>query len=102
MFDSSRIAPTKTKIKGVIPGKEARCSGRVALDVVFGTPDNDRLEPLSFEIVPFWSGYHTLLGRTMFARFHDLPHYAYMKLKMSGPKGVITICVNPGRPLGTE
>ena len=74
--DKSRIEPSRTTFKGIIPGKEARCNGRVMVDVVFGTPDNYRVEELIFNIVPFQSGYHTLLGRDAFARFHAIPHYA--------------------------
>ena len=43
--------------------------GSITLDVVFGSPDNFRSEELIFDIVPFCSGYHALLGRTAFARF---------------------------------
>ena len=73
--------------KGVIPGVEAHCTGSVTLEVVFGSPDNFRSEELIFDIVPFRSGYHALLGRTEFAKFNAVPHYAYLKLKMPGPRG---------------
>ena len=53
--------------------------------------DNFRSEELIFDIVPFRSGYHALLGRTAFARFNAVPHYAYLKLKMPNPRGVITV-----------
>lgn len=66
-IDPSRIKPTKTTLKGVIPGVDARCSGSITLEVVFGSPDNFRSEDLIFDIVPFHSGYHTLLSRTAFA-----------------------------------
>ena len=36
----SRIKPTKTTFKGVIPGVEARFTGSITLEVVFGSPDN--------------------------------------------------------------
>ena len=39
-IDPSRIKPTKTTFKGVIPGVEARCTGSITLEVVFGSPDN--------------------------------------------------------------
>ena len=55
-----------------------------------------------FDIVPFRSGYHALLGRTAFARFNAVPHYAYLKLKMPGPHGVITVNGNTERSLRTE
>ena len=86
-LDPSRIKPTKTTFKGVIPGVEAHCTGSITLEVVFGSPDNFRSEELIFVIVPFCSGYHTLLGRTAFAKFNAVPHYAYLKLKMPGPRG---------------
>ena len=81
----------KTTFKGVIPGVEAHCIGSITLEVVFGSPDNFRSEELIFDIVPFRSGYHALLGRTAFARFNAAPHYAYLKLKMPGPRGVIIV-----------
>ena len=61
-IDPSRIKPTKTTFKGVIPGVEANCTGSVTLEVVFGSPDNFRSEELIFDIVPFRIGYHALLG----------------------------------------
>ena len=84
-IDPSRIKPTKTTFKGVIPGVEARCTGSITLEVVFGSPDNFRSEELTFDIIPFRSGYHALLGRTIFARFNAVTHYAYLKLKMPRP-----------------
>ena len=76
--------------------------GSITLEVVFGSPDNFRSEELIFDIVPFRSGYHALLGRTAFARFNVVPHYAYLKLKMPGPRGVITVNGNTDRSLRTE
>ena len=55
-----------------------------------------------FDIVPFRSGYHALLGQTAFARFNAVPHYAYLKLKMPGPRGVITVNGSMERSLRTE
>ena len=54
-FNSSRIERSHTTFRGIIPGREAHCSGRITLDVVFGTPDNYRSEPFLFHIVPFRS-----------------------------------------------
>ena len=70
--------------------------------MVFGSPDNFRSEELIFDIVPFRSGYHALLGRTAFAKFNVVPHYAYIKLKMLGPRGVITVNGNTENSLRTE
>ena len=101
-IDPSRIKPTKTTFKGVIPGVESRCTGSITVEVVFGSPDNFQSKELVFDIVPFHSGYHALLGRTAFARFNAVPHYAYLKLKMPGPRGVITVNGNMDRSLRTE
>ena len=101
-IDPSRIKPTKTTFKGVIPGVEACCTGSIPLEVVFGSPDNLRSEELIFDIVPFHSGYHALLGRYAFATFNAVPHYTYLKLKMLGPRGVITVNGNIERSLCTE
>ena len=38
----------------------------------------------------------------MFVRFNVVPHYAYLKLKMPGPRGVITVNGNTERSLHTE
>ena len=73
-IDPSRIKPTKTTFKGVIPGVEAHCTGSVTLEVVFGSLVNFQSEELIFDIVPVHSGYHALLGRTAFARFNAVPH----------------------------
>ena len=101
-IDPSIIKTTKTTFKGVIPGVEARCTGSITLKVVFGSPNKFRSKDLIFDIVPFRSGYHALLGRTAFAQFNAVPHYAYLKLKMPGPRGVITINGNTERSLCTE
>jgi hypothetical protein len=58
--------------------------GRVQLEVLFGEKGNSRREPIWFEVVDISSPYHALLGR-------PVPHYAYLKMKLPGPRGVITI-----------
>ena len=58
----SMIKPTTATFKGIIPGVEANCTGSIALEVVFGSPDNYRTEELTFETVPFRSDYQALLG----------------------------------------
>ena len=39
-IDSSRIKQSSTTFKGVVSGVEARCTGTLSLDIVFGSPDN--------------------------------------------------------------
>ena len=101
-IDHSMIKPTKTTFKGVIPGVEASCTGSITLEVVFGSPNNYRTEELVFDIVLFRSDYQELLEQTMFARFNVVPHYAYRKLKMPGPHGVITVNGRAELPLTAE
>ena len=60
----------------------------------FGDSKNYRKEKLTFEVVDFQSAYHAILGRPAYARFMARPCYVYIKLKMPGPKGVITITSN--------
>ena len=77
--------------------------GQITLEVAFGTPHNYRCELLSFEVVPFSGGYDAVLGRTsVFAKFMAIPCYAYMKLKMPGPYGVITVNGNALHALQAE
>ena len=52
-IDSYWIKPITTTFKVVIPGVEARCTGTITLEVVFGSPESFRSEELIFDIVPF-------------------------------------------------
>ena len=101
-IDPTKIGHSNTTFKGVIPGQEARCTGSLLLEVVFGSPDNFRSEMLTFHIAPFRSDFQALLGRAAFAHFNAIPHYAFLKLKMPGPRGVITVGGNTNRSSRTE
>jgi len=90
----SRLSTSNMSFHGVIPGKKAKSLGQIALDVVFGDSKNYRKEKLMFEVVDFQSAYHAILGRPAYARFMARPCYVYLKMKMPGPKGVITVCGN--------
>ena len=46
---------------------------------------------LTFEVVDFPGSYHAILGRPCYAKFMVVPNYTYLKLKMPGPNGVITV-----------
>lgn len=101
-MDMSRIEKSNTSFRGIIPSREAICSGKIKLDVVFDTPENYRSEVIIFQVAPFNSRYHALLGRDAFTRFEAIPHYGYMKLKMPGPNDVITISSDPDIALRAE
>src|SRR4051812_36014415 len=92
MFIPNSILKTSsTTLHRIMPGKAVYPLGRISLEVVFGKENNIRKETLDFEVVDWRSQYHAILGRPAFSRFMAVPHYAYLKLKMSGPHGVITV-----------
>ena len=66
-------------------------SERIDLPVCFGIPSNYRKEILTFEVVGIKGTYHTILGRPCYAKFMVVPNYTYLKLKITGPNGVITV-----------
>jgi hypothetical protein len=86
-----QLRPSTTPFHGVTPGKRVQPLGQIDLPVWFGTPDNFRKETLTFEVVGFWGAYHAILGSPCYAKFMAVPNYTYLKMKMSGPKGVITM-----------
>jgi hypothetical protein len=59
--------------------------------VLFGEKGNSRHKPIWFVMVDISSPYHALLSRPALAKFMAVPHYAYLKMKLPGPRGVITI-----------
>ena len=85
------LEPTRTVFHGIVPSVSCSPIGRVRLDVLFGDSSHFRREPVWFKVVDLSSAYHALLGRPALAKFMAVPHYAYLKMKMPGPKGLITI-----------
>jgi hypothetical protein len=71
--------------------EQSLSSGSTYLSVCFGTPANFRKETLTFEVVGFHGTYHAILRRPCYAQFMAVPNYTYLKLKISGPNGVITV-----------
>jgi hypothetical protein len=63
----------------------------VQLEVFFGKKGNSRHEPIWFEVVDISSPYHALLGHPALAKFMAVLHYAYLKMKLPGPRGIITV-----------
>lgn len=58
---------------------------------MFRTPSNFKTEMLTFEVVGFRGTYHVIIGRSSYAKFMVVPKYTYLKLKMLGPAGTITV-----------
>jgi len=87
----AQLQPSAGGFHGVVPGKKALPVGRIDLPVCFGMVANFRKETLTFEVVGFRGMYHTIIRRLGYTKFMAIPNYTYLKLKMPGPKGVITI-----------
>ena len=90
-IDRSRIRPIRAPFHGIMPRKQAMPLGQIDLPVTFGGPSNYRIETLTFEVVGFHKTYHTILGRPCYTKFMAVPNYTYVKLKMLGPGGIITV-----------
>jgi hypothetical protein len=90
-LDQSRLQDDAAPFHGIMLGKRTRPLGRIDLPVCFDTPSNYCKEVLTFEVVGFKGTYHAILGHPCYAKFMAIPNYTYLKLKMSGPNGVITV-----------
>ncbi|XP_066374721.1 uncharacterized protein [Miscanthus floridulus] len=58
---------------------------------MFSSRANFCMEILTFEVVDFPGSYHAILGQPCYMRFMVIPNYTYLKLKMLGPNGIITM-----------
>jgi hypothetical protein len=87
----AQLKPSQLTFHGIVPRHSCAPMGRVQLEVLFGKKGNSRREPIWFEVVDISSPYHALLGRPALAKFMAVPHYAYLKMKLPGPRGVITV-----------
>ena len=87
----SLLRAVTSPFHGIVPGKSVQPLGQIDLPIYFGIPDNFRKEVLTFEVVGFPGTYHAILVRPCYTKFMAVPNYTHLKLKMPGPKGVITI-----------
>jgi hypothetical protein len=85
------LKPNNCSFHGIVPGGANYPLRKIELDVCFGNSNNYRREKLEFEVMDWPSQYHAILGRPAFAKFMAVPHYAYLMLKIPGPKGTITV-----------
>jgi hypothetical protein len=49
------------------------------------------METIQFEVTNFETAYNAFLGRSTLSKFMAIPHYAYLVLKMPGPRGILSI-----------
>ena len=85
------LQPSRTTFHGIVPGVSCAPMGKIRLDAMFGTRKNCRTESLEFEVVDLPSPYHALFGRPALAQFMASTHVGYLKMKMPGPNGTITV-----------
>jgi hypothetical protein len=90
-IDLSMIRAGAAPFHGTVPGKHVLPLGQLDLPICFGTPSNFRRETLTFEVVGFRGTYHAVLGRPCYAKFMVVPNYTYLRLKMLGSNGTITV-----------
>jgi hypothetical protein len=86
-----QLRPNTTPFYSVTPGKRVQPLGQIDLPVWFDTLDNFCKETLTFKVVGISGAYHVILGRPCYAKFMAVANYTYLKMKMPGPKGVITV-----------
>jgi hypothetical protein len=87
-----QLRPSTTRSMASRWARASNPSGRSICQSGFlGTSDNFRKETLTFEMVGFRGAYHAILGRSCYTKFMAVPNYTYLKMKMPGPKGVITV-----------
>jgi hypothetical protein len=85
------LTPVQDTFHGIISGQSSMPVGRINLEVSCGSGENKRKEMLTFEVANFDIGYNCILGRPFLLKFMAVIHTAYATIKMSGPKGIITL-----------
>jgi hypothetical protein len=85
------IRLSRSPFYDIVPGVEVMPLGQIDLPVTFGDATNYRTEILTFKVADFERPYHAILGRPCHTKFMAVPNYSYLKLKMLGPSGIITV-----------
>ena len=88
------LTPSDSSFRGVVPSKASELLGEITLPVQFSMASNYRVEHINFYITDFNTTYHAILGRPTLAKFMDVPHYAYLVLKMPSPTRVQALRAN--------
>jgi hypothetical protein len=96
------LTPVHDMFHGVISGQSSTPIRHIDLEVSCKTGDNKHKVMLMFEVASFDIRYNYILGRPFLLKFMTVMHTAYATLKMSGPKGMITIKVDQCNVLACE
>src|ERR1041384_727337 len=91
-ISESELEPSRTVFHGIVPGLSCTPLGRIRLEVVFGSEENFRREPIWFEVADLSSPYHVLLESPAITKFMFNIMQPYLKMKLPGPNGPITVC----------
>ncbi|XP_066358264.1 uncharacterized protein [Miscanthus floridulus] len=89
--DRTNLYPIRAPFHGVMPSIKVVPLGQIDMPVTFRDQSNYRTETVTFDVVGFLETFHAILGCPCYAKFKAIPNYTYLKLKMSGPRGVITV-----------
>jgi hypothetical protein len=87
----AELTPVLDNFHRTIPGQSSTSIGRIDLEVSCGSGEKKSREMLTFEVAKFDIGYNYILGRPFLLKFMAVVHTTYATIKMSGPKGVITL-----------
>jgi hypothetical protein len=87
----SLLRPSQAPFHGVVPRIAATPIGQLSLPITLGTRENFWAENIQFEVADFETAYNAFLGRPALTKFMAISYYAYLVLKMPGPRGVISI-----------
>jgi hypothetical protein len=96
------LTPVHDMFHGIIPRQSSTYIGRIDLVVSYWTGENKCREILAFEVASFDIGYKCILGRPFLLKFMAAIHTAYATIKMSSPRGVITLKSDQRHALACE
>jgi hypothetical protein len=87
----SLLCTSRVPFHGIVPGIATTSISQIYLPVTFRTWENIQTENIQFEVADFETVYNAFIGRPTLTKFMAIPYYTYLVLKMSGPRGVISI-----------
>jgi hypothetical protein len=84
------LHPPEFSLRG-FGGKPIKPVGKVSLPMSFGDLDNARTETLTFDVVDIYHPYLAIFGRGFMNKFDAVRRQQFLCMKISAPKGVITV-----------
>jgi hypothetical protein len=93
-MDIRKLHASRSPFHGIVLGRRVMPLGTIDLSVTFSDAVHYQKETLSFEVIDFQGPCSSIFGRPCYAKFMVVPNYTYLKLKMPGPHGVITVSKN--------